>query len=67
IVQQLGHVPDVGESAGFDGHTLTVTELDGRRIARIRVVAASTGSGATAAAPGTASSSEAAATDPPAS
>lgn len=39
IVQQLGHVPQVGEVAGFDGHTLTVTELDGRRIARVKVAA----------------------------
>ena len=39
IVQQLGHVPDVGETAGFDGHTLTVVGLDGRRIARVKVKA----------------------------
>jgi len=37
IVAQLGHVPDVGESAPFDGYTLTVSALDGRRIARVRV------------------------------
>jgi putative hemolysin len=37
IVQQLGHVPTVGETATFDGHTLTVVELDGRRIARVKV------------------------------
>ncbi len=37
IVQQLGHVPTVGETATFDGHTLTVVELDGRRIARVMV------------------------------
>jgi hypothetical protein len=37
IVQQLGHVPVVGEAAVFEGHRLTVTELDGRRIARVRV------------------------------
>ena len=41
IVQQLGHVPVVGETAGFDGHVLTVTELDGRRIARVKVAARS--------------------------
>jgi len=39
IVQQLGHVPVLGEAAVFDGHTLTVTEVDGRRIARVRVEA----------------------------
>ena len=37
IVQQLGHVPTVGETATFEGHTLTVVELDGRRIARVKV------------------------------
>lgn len=41
IVQQLGHVPNVGDTADFDGHTLTVTELDGRRIARVKVRAPS--------------------------
>ncbi len=40
ILQQLGHVPAVGEVARCDGHTLTVTQLDGRRIARVRVAAA---------------------------
>ncbi len=39
IVQQLGHVPDVGETAAFDGHTLTVVEVDGMRISRVRVAA----------------------------
>ncbi|MBA3234288.1 MAG: HlyC/CorC family transporter [Propionibacteriales bacterium] len=48
IVSQLGHVPAVGETAGFDGYTLTVTGLDGRRIERVRVAAA----GQTAHAPG---------------
>jgi putative hemolysin len=37
IVQQLGHVPTIGETATFDSHTLTVVELDGRRIARVKV------------------------------
>ncbi len=40
IIQQLGHVPVVGETARFDSHTLTVTELDGRRVARVTVTAA---------------------------
>jgi putative hemolysin len=40
IVQQLGHVPDVGESAAFDKYMFTVLELDGRRIARVKVEAA---------------------------
>jgi len=37
IVQQLGHVPDVGEVAVHDGYLLTVLELDGRRISRVKV------------------------------
>jgi magnesium and cobalt exporter, CNNM family len=37
IVQQLGHVPDLGESATIDGHVLTVVGLDGRRVARVKV------------------------------
>jgi len=37
IVQQLGHVPSIGESASIDGHVLTVVELDGRRVARVKV------------------------------
>jgi putative hemolysin len=37
IVQQLGHVPSVGEKAIIDGHVLTVVELDGRRVARVKV------------------------------
>ncbi|MDX6320003.1 MAG: magnesium and cobalt exporter, family, partial [Nocardioidaceae bacterium] len=35
IVQQLGHVPSIGETASIDGHVLTVVELDGRRVARV--------------------------------
>jgi putative hemolysin len=37
IVQQLGHVPSIGETASIDGHVLTVVELDGRRVARVKV------------------------------
>jgi magnesium and cobalt exporter, CNNM family len=37
LVAALGHLPGVGESAARDGIRLTVTELDGRRIARVRV------------------------------
>ena len=39
IVAQLGHVPDVGEAATYAGNRLLVTEVDGRRIARVRVSA----------------------------
>ncbi len=45
IVQQLGHVPAVGETARFDGHTFTVRELDGHRIARVTVAASPTSEG----------------------
>ena len=39
IVHQLGHVPGVGETARVDGYLLTVIDLDGRRIARVRLSA----------------------------
>ena len=39
IAAQLGHVPEIGEVATFDSHRLVVTELDGRRVARVRVTA----------------------------
>ncbi|WP_405055838.1 hemolysin family protein [Kribbella sp. NBC_01505] len=37
LAAQLGKVPAVGEEAQVDHHTLTVTEMDGRRVARVRV------------------------------
>jgi len=37
MVSALGHLPEVGESVDADGHRLTVTELDGRRVARVRL------------------------------
>jgi putative hemolysin len=37
IVNELGHVPAEGESVGFEGNRLLVTELDGRRVSRVRV------------------------------
>jgi putative hemolysin len=39
LIAALGHLPNAGESADLDGSRLTVTELDGRRIARVRVTA----------------------------
>lgn len=36
VIAQLGHLPTVGEHVAFDGHVFTVTELDGRRIAKVR-------------------------------
>src|SRR5580658_1060170 len=37
LLSVLGHLPHTGESADFDGSRLTVTELDGRRISRVKV------------------------------
>ena len=37
LVAELGALPDVGDTVVASDHTFTVTELDGRRIARIRV------------------------------
>ena len=40
VVAELGELPGVGGSVEVGGHILTVTELDGRRAARIRVTRA---------------------------
>lgn len=40
VVSELGELPTIGATVDVDGHRLTVTELDGRRVARITVVAA---------------------------
>ncbi|MDJ0419822.1 hemolysin family protein [Rhodococcus opacus] len=37
LLHRLQRVPQLGDSITFDGHTLTVSALDGRRISRIRV------------------------------
>jgi putative hemolysin len=37
ILRALGRLPDVGDSVATEACRLTVTELDGRRIARVRV------------------------------
>jgi putative hemolysin len=37
MVASLGQLPATGDHVDIDGHRLTATELDGRRIARIRV------------------------------
>lgn len=42
VLVQLGHIPVVGESTEFEGRRLTVAEMDGRRIAKIRVEAVET-------------------------
>ena len=43
LLATLGHIPQAGETADLDGTRLTVTELDGRRIARVKVTAARPG------------------------
>jgi len=37
LLSALGHLPQAGESAELDGSRLTVTELDGRRISKVKV------------------------------
>jgi putative hemolysin len=37
LLAALGHLPVDGESAEVGGRRLTVTQLDGRRISRLRV------------------------------
>jgi putative hemolysin len=37
VISELGRTPGVGESVAALGHRFTVTEMDGRRVARIRV------------------------------
>jgi putative hemolysin len=39
VIHQLGRLPEVGESIEALGHRFTVTELDGRRVARVRLTA----------------------------
>lgn len=37
LLTQLGHIPKVGESVTYEGRRLTVVEMEGRRISRVRV------------------------------
>jgi putative hemolysin len=37
VLMQLGHIPHPGESVTHEGRRLTVVEMDGRRIGKIRV------------------------------
>jgi putative hemolysin len=39
VLSQLGRVPEAGACLEAAGHRFTVTELDGRRIARVRLTA----------------------------
>jgi putative hemolysin len=43
FVAALGHIPEVGEAVEASGHRLAVTEMDGRRVARVRVMPAEPG------------------------
>jgi putative hemolysin len=36
-IRQLGRAPDVGDSVEALGHRFTVTEMEGRRVARVRI------------------------------
>ncbi len=40
IIAELGRLPEVGDTLLFEGNTLVVTELDGRRIAKVQVTLA---------------------------
>jgi CBS domain containing-hemolysin-like protein len=37
LLMRLGHIPEPGESIVFESRRLTVVEMDGRRIAKVRV------------------------------
>ncbi len=37
LLMQLGHIPKGGECVTFEGRRMTVVEMDGRRISRVRV------------------------------
>jgi putative hemolysin len=41
VLAALGELPVAGDSVSVPGHTITVTEMDGRRIARLRVTPSS--------------------------
>ena len=37
LLMRLGHIPEAGESVTFEGRRLTVVEMEGRRIGKVRV------------------------------
>jgi len=37
LLMRLGHIPEAGENVTFEGRRMTVMEMDGRRISKIRV------------------------------
>ncbi|MCW2543209.1 MAG: hypothetical protein JWM40_761 [Frankiales bacterium] len=43
VMASLGHVPRIGEAVEADGHRLEVSELDGRRVSRVRVTPITSG------------------------
>ncbi|HEY8729671.1 MAG TPA: hemolysin family protein [Acidothermaceae bacterium] len=45
LMAELGHMPTLGEVVDIDGRRLEVSELDGRRVARVRVSAPRLGMG----------------------
>jgi CBS domain containing-hemolysin-like protein len=34
---RLGHIPQAGESVTYEGRRITVVEMEGRRIGKVRV------------------------------
>jgi putative hemolysin len=37
LLVRIGHIPQPGESVTYEGRRLTVVEMEGRRISKIRV------------------------------
>jgi CBS domain containing-hemolysin-like protein len=37
LLTRLGHIPEANESVTFEGRRLTVVEMEGRRIGKVRV------------------------------
>jgi CBS domain containing-hemolysin-like protein len=37
LLYRLGHIPEVGESIDYDGRRYTISEMSGRRIARVNI------------------------------
>jgi putative hemolysin len=52
LIKQLGRLPQVGDSVAALGHRFTVTELDGRRVARVLISTPGGIANSAAAAPG---------------
>ena len=63
VLATLGQLPVVGDAVEVDGHRLTVTEMDARRIARVRVGPAAPDAGID---PGTGAAEETGPATPPA-